>query len=431
MRTSAGRAPGILLLYAHEGFPYASTVLEHVNAFPRHAGVPVTCVNTTLGFPRAMWMLRFDVVVLHYSIFGTVPYALPEPFVDYVLGFDAYRVGFFQDEYRFCPQRFQVIKDLELDCVYTLVEPQYFDQTYRAFTGVPRIVHTLPGYVGAELLAAARIHARPDEHRPVDVAYRARDVPFYLGRAAREKPQIGRGFAAAARDSGLNLDISVEYADRLYGIRWWRSLGGARAVLGVEGGASVFDLTGEAYAEYERVMAEHPGISFEAYVSRAPVLRSLEYTIPYLMITPRHFESAAFGCAQVLFEGSYSGVLAPDVHYIPLKKDFSNVDEVIERVRDRDERRRVAVAARRDLVESGRFSYERLIGGFEELLVEEGALRPPARPAPQLALARIRAAQRAGAYGRWLRRTGRAAGSRAKGLARRLSAGARAVEAER
>ena len=45
-------------------------------------------------------------------------------------------------------------------------------------------------------------------------------------------------------------------------------------------------------------------------------------------ISPRHFEAAAFRVCQVLFEGRYAGVMEPMRHYIPLRKDFSNFDEV-------------------------------------------------------------------------------------------------------
>ena len=57
-----------------------------------------------------------------------------------------------------------------------------------------------------------------------------------------------------------------------------------------------------------------------------------EDNVYYRTISPRHFEAAAFRICQVLFEGRYSGVLEPMVHYIPLKKDFSNIDEVIRRI---------------------------------------------------------------------------------------------------
>ena len=56
----------------------------------------------------------------------------------------------------------------------------------------------------------------------------------------------------------------------------------------------------------------------------------------YRTISPRHFEAAAFRICQVMFEGEYSDVLRPMVHYVPLKKDFSNFDQVVELITDHD-----------------------------------------------------------------------------------------------
>ena len=52
------------------------------------------------------------------------------------------------------------------------------------------------------------------------------------------------------------------------------------------------------------------------------------------LITGRNIESCACGSVQILFEGNYSGYLLKDVHYIPLKKDFSNISEVIKKMKD-------------------------------------------------------------------------------------------------
>ena len=46
-------------------------------------------------------------------------------------------------------------------------------------------------------------------------------------------------------------------------------------------------------------------------------------------ISPRVFEAIALRTALVLFEGEYSGIIAPGVHYIPLKKNLSNLDDVL------------------------------------------------------------------------------------------------------
>jgi hypothetical protein len=59
-------------------------------------------------------------------------------------------------------------------------------------------------------------------------------------------------------------------------------------------------------------------------------------------------------------------------HYIPLRKDFSNFGEVLERFRDRGSYDRIVGVAYEDLILSGRFSYERFIGEFDDRLLRMG-----------------------------------------------------------
>jgi hypothetical protein len=65
-------------------------------------------------------------------------------------------------------------------------------------------------------------------------------------------------------------------------------------------------------------------------------------------------------------------VMEPMVHYIPLRKDFSNFDEVVRLFRDDDVRRSLTENAHRDLIASGRYSYEALIEGFDEDMLAAG-----------------------------------------------------------
>ena len=87
-----------------------------------------------------------------------------------------------------------------------------------------------------------------------------------------------------------------------------------------------------------------------------------EEEIPYRTISPRHLEAAAFRVCQILFEGRYAGLLEPMVHYIPLRKDFSNLDEVLDRFRDADLRAQIAENAYRDLIASRRAELRALRG---------------------------------------------------------------------
>ncbi|MGH2462321.1 MAG: hypothetical protein ACRDFZ_01685 [Candidatus Limnocylindria bacterium] len=388
---------GVLVLY-HFIPPYAETVLEHATALERHSRFRVWNVNTAERFPTALRGLRFRAVVLHYSLFGSAHYQLSPAFLEYLRSSrDSLRVAFFQDEHAHTGQRLAFLDEHAIDWVYTLLQPKDAERVYGQGPGRPRLISTIPGYVGGTLLDRAARFARPEAERHIDIGYRARTLPYYLGRGAREKSEIGRQFAARATDLGLNLDIATDEADRLYGDAWYRFLGSSRAVLGVEAGVSIFDINDQVRPATEAFLARHPSASFEEV--EAQVLQPWEDNIPYRTISPRHFEAAAFDTCQILFEGSYSGILASGTHYIQLRKDFSNFDEVIQTFRNAGQRARIVANARRDLIESGRYGYAAFIRSFDDALAEAG-ISPPPGPRP-------RAVDDALARGAWLRRTER------------------------
>ena len=86
---------------------------------------------------------------------------------------------------------------------------------------------------------------------------------------------------------------------------------------------------------------------------------------PYTAISPRHFEAVLAGSCQLLVRGRYDGVLEPEVHYIPLAADLSNIDEACERARDAELTTRLAVRAHADVVGSGRHTYGAFARRFE------------------------------------------------------------------
>jgi len=228
----------------------------------------------------------------------------------------------------------------------------------------------LPGYVSNDLIAVARIMTKPENRRENDVGYRARRLPFYMGKGAQEKHEIGIQFRECANHLGLKTDIETDEQCRIYGKRWYEFLANCRAVLGVEAGVSIFDLDDKIRIESERLISENPKISFQEISKK--ILQPLEEKIPYRMISPRHFAAAAFRVCQILFGGNYSGVMQPMVHYIPLKRDFSNFDGVIQMFRDQNLRSELTDNAYRDFIDSRKYSYHEFIKQFDQELLKIG-----------------------------------------------------------
>ena len=362
---------GVLLLYHLPLTQDAPTILENVRAYGSNSRFKVWNVNTFLGFPDSLAGMRFSAIAFHYSLFGNWPFALSEEFLSYVeRSQSSYKVAFFQDEFQFCTQRFEFLNRCKVDCVYTLIEPQYFKDVYEKFTSVPKIIHHLTGYVSDELIDLANRLTIPDEKRSTDIGYRARPLPYYMGRGAQEKTDIAVEFRRRAAGSGLKLDIETDEHRRIYGSRWYDFVANCRGMIGTEAGVSITDLSGEVRGECERLLAINPEMSF-AEMSDA-FLHKWENFIPQRVISPRHFEAAAFRVCQLLYEGRYSGAMKPMVHYIPLKKDFSNFDECIRLFQDKSVRDEITSNAYNDLIASGRYSYRQFIAGFDEVLSDTG-----------------------------------------------------------
>jgi hypothetical protein len=368
--------PGtVLVLYhrpTHAGYKDASTVREHIHSFKRYSRHPVWELNTDYGFPPALEAARPGAVILHYSIFGSGEYRMDDRFLAWLRDrSDALKVAFFQDEYYFCQKRFGFVNDYDVDLVFTHVSPEYIPQVWGRYTPRARALFNIPGYVDDGMLAAARRFALPDEQRDIDVGYRGRPLPAHMGAGSQEKRFIGERFKELAAGTGLRLDIETSIESRIYDDAWYRFLGRSRVTLGVESGVSFIDLEDECHAEYLRLLAER-GSEPTLEELQSGALGRWDGTIPYRTLGPRHLEAAAFRVCQVLFEGDYSGALEPMVHYIPLKKDFSNFDEVLAAIRDADLRRQIVDRAHADLIASGRFSYAQFMSTVDAELTAGG-----------------------------------------------------------
>lgn len=365
------KIPGILLLYHHPLVPGANTIMEHVNSFGLHSRFNVWNVNTELGFPAGLKDIRFDVIILHYSIFGTYPYQINNDFLRYIeSSHNSYKIAFFQDEHRFCKPRFSFINKYGINCIYTLIEPEYFRDTYYKYTKSEQIINTIPGYVSDKLIEKAREISLPDSKRNIDIGYRARPLEFYMGKGAQEKHEIGLRFKELSIKSGLILDIEYEEKKRIYGDNWNDFLSRCKGFLGVEAGVSIFDIEDIVFNKYNQALKNRPHLNFQQMYEM--FLSEWEDNIYYRTISPRHFEAAAFKVCQILFEGRYSGILEPMKHYIPLKKDFSNYTDVIQKFKDANLRQEITENAYRDIIDSGHFSYRLFIESLDKVIEETG-----------------------------------------------------------
>lgn len=351
----------------------ASTVTDHLDSFQRFSRHNVFELSFIRELPSRLDLARFDAVVIHYStaLGYYVDHYISPAARQRVRDFPGLKVAFIQDEYRMIDRVHEVLRFLGIDVLFTCVPTPEIAKVYPAdkLPGVTRI-NNLTGYVPEALLSRK---VAPIAERSVDVGYRARKPPFWLGALGVEKWQIAERLIAHAEGTGLRLDVSFSEADRLYGEQWTGFVASCRAMLGVESGASVFDFTGDLQRQVDTYVAANPQASFEEV--QAKFLRPYEGLIRLNQISPRCFEAAALRTAMVLYEGEYSGLLQPWRHYLPLKKDFSNFAEVLAALRDADGLQHLVDRTFDEVARNPANSYHAFIEQFDEVIEREYASR--------------------------------------------------------
>lgn len=365
--------PGVLLIYHHYLAQNAPTIMEHALSFERYSQYKIWSINTEYGFPTRLENLKFGAIILHYSLFGMWPMKIEGKLADYLKSTrHTLKIAFFQDEYTACKERTSFINDYEIDVVYTLLDPEEHQKVYYKNTSCKNIKHTLTGYVDDALVKLAKKITKPESKRTIDIGYRARPLPFFLGKGGQEKTMIAEEFVRRVSDMDLTLDIKTAETDRIYGSAWHYFVANCRAVIGVEAGSSIFDLEGKVKHACELFSLENPDATFEEVYNA--LLIPWEDNVYYRTISPRVFECASFKVCMILFEGRYNEILQPMVHYIPLKKDFSNFDQVMKIYNNKKIRKQLTENAFRDLIESEKYSYKNFVREFDNQLKEMGVI---------------------------------------------------------
>jgi len=283
--------------------------------------------------------------------------------------FKGLKAAFVQDEYRFVNQTHRAIRELGVSLLFTCVPEAEIEKVYPSelLPGVVKI-NVLTGYNSGVF---SLYKTQPYKNRKYDLGYRGRIYPAWHGRAGREKWEIARGVQRHPAARSLKLNISCLEKDRIYGDAWTHYIQSCRAMLGVESGCSVFDFSGEISTKvdlYTELMGLNPECEKDYTFLEETFFHGLEDQIDLNQISPRCLEAAGLRTLLVLYEGSYSNVLEPWRHYVPLRKDFSNFDSVVKVIKDPEAASKIITCAYSEVACADKFSYRKFIQDFDSLI---------------------------------------------------------------
>lgn len=355
-----------VLLIVNTGFEEIGTIRQHVDALMRAGCRGVVKVDVAAA--HRIDFSAFDAVVIHWTVTIASRRRLLPVVREKIAAFPGLKILFIQDEFRWIDATAEAIRELGIGIVFSLVHPSVVRQVYHhPFLSHVRFEYTLTGFVSDELVTR---RVPEYEDRRFDVIYRARRLTAWHGYHTLQKWQIADAFIEDARRFGLNVDISTRENDRIYGERWFDFIANARACLGTESGASVLDYTGEIQRRAEAHLAREPQTTFEQL--RELYFKGNDGKVVMNVISPRCFEAAALRSLMIMYPGEYGGILEPGRHYVVLKPDHSNIEEVVDILRTPSRAKEIIARAYDEIAASGRWNFRSLGAHLERVLKDEG-----------------------------------------------------------
>ncbi len=340
----------------------AASAVDYIAAYSKHSRHNFYCHNFVYELKETFDLTPFDVIVIAHNFW---PEILTPAQRQKIAQSRALKVLFLQDEYQYLRHINGYMAELGIDLMFSCVAEKDFDKFYpKSLIPSLREVHaSLTGYV-PDYLTDPKLH-RPGRRR-YDIGYRSRVSPYFLGKIGREKLVIAQRFSQLAAENGFTANISVHEEDRLYGQSWIGFLQSCRTQLGTPSGSSIVDMDGSVIEAEAAYRAQNPHATFDEVWQL--ILAPHDGKLVIDTISPRIFEYAAAGATMVLHEGEYGGLLEPNHHYIPVKKDYSNISDVTAQIADRRFCERMAEQAYQDLIASRRFSYQSFVQRFDAIL---------------------------------------------------------------
>ncbi|MBA2648877.1 MAG: glycosyltransferase [Legionella sp.] len=359
----------VLVLYESKSL-FITTIKDHLESFGQFSSHNISYASATPDNDEVKDLASYDAVIIHYSLrlsLNDCNWTLSDNAKKQLQSFLGLKIAFIQDEYDTTNIAIRWLQELGVQLLYTCVPDAYVRFVYPS-EALPfiKFVNNLTGYITPSMI---QYPIKPIKDRETVIAYRGRSLPFWYGDLGQEKEFIGKKMKAICIEKGIKENIEWDDTKRIYGDGWFEFLASAKATLGTESGSNVIDFEGKVSKDIKDYLAEKPSATYSEIYDL--FLSSHEGLVKMNQISPKIFEAISLHTALILFEGAYSDILQANKHYIPLKKDFSNIDEVIAKVTDDDYLTELTDNAYQDIVMSNKYTYKNFISEIDRNLYQK------------------------------------------------------------
>ncbi len=364
-----GSRPTRVLVAYSMAATYVSATLDYLLSVSKFTNFEVRYVHVTHGAKIDFDLNEYDVLFHSYCARLCFEGYVSETYQSAVLGFRGLKVIAVQDEYDNTATLHAAIRRLGFHVLLSCIQPEFWPIVHpkSELPGVA-LFPVLTGYVPERLLHRSN-GVKPISERTTLISYRGRDIGAKYGRLGFEKYEIGRRMIEECERAGVAHDIAMDERSRIYGDAWFDFVASSRAMLGSESGSNAFDFDGKLSAMIDKFVKENG--RRPDYPELREFIEPVERWFNVGQISPRVFECALMRTPMILFRGSYSNAIEPDVHYIALEKDFTNAQDILSKLHDVAYLQGFAHRAYERLIRSGEYGYSTFAKGLQDIIEEQ------------------------------------------------------------
>lgn len=354
----------ILIVYFYNQYPMRAAVQDHLYSFQENSEHRCFFYNAALSsLPAFFTKLNFDLIIFHNLFMIRRWY--PEQFrilwkkIEPLKKISAPKAVMIQDDYLNPNIVCEFTQEFGVTTFFTVAPQSEWKKLFSQLDPKVQIYEVLTGYLSEKTLQKINHLAQKQKERSIDIGYRAWPMQPFLGKHGQLKTILAEKFQEKAPHFDLKTDISAKQEDTVLGDDWYRFLLSCKYTISVEGGASLMDLDGKILKTTQDYLKTHPHASFEDV--EKVCFPNQDGNLKLFALSPRHLEACATHTCQILIEGEYNGVLQAGKHYIELKKDFSNLNDVLTLVKEDLFREQITKQAYQDIVASKKYSYKNFV----------------------------------------------------------------------
>jgi len=346
-------AKKVLVIYSNSEYLPRTMFLEHLYSFKKYSNHEIYYLNWFFFKPITLFkFVHFDLIIFHHSITACWNEHRYKKNINLFKKIDfgnTSKIAFFQDECFYTDLLNDFINKLNIQIVFSVATRSLWPTIYSKVNKKKvRFYQVLTGYIDNMTLNKKDYRRVP---KVIDIGYRSAWGSRYyqLGSFGYLRKKVVEIFKDKLKNTNLKIDISSNQSDLLSGNKWFEFLSKCKYIIGTESGSSLVDTDGTIKDCILEQLRKQPKSTF--FEIRELCFKNTDNKIQLKTMSPRHFESILTRTCQILVRGKYNGILKPWKHYIPLNRDFNNIDQIIKLVEN----------AYNDIVISQKYTYEKFV----------------------------------------------------------------------